>query len=76
MGAVTLIKGAAGKIVVTFPYIPDFVAKIKSIPGHRWHPDGKSRYAVIASLDRVSGAGKPRAWHRREAMPPISRCTG
>lgn len=30
-----------GKIVVTFSYDPKFVAKIKTIEGHRWHPDKK-----------------------------------
>ena len=42
MGVVTLIKGSHGKIAVTFPYSPDFVAKVKGIPGHRWHPGDKS----------------------------------
>lgn len=42
MGIVTLTRSAAGKIAVTFPYSPDFVAKVKSIPGHRWHPENKS----------------------------------
>lgn len=41
MGVVTLTRSTAGKIAVTFPYSPDFVAKIKSSAGHRWHPDGK-----------------------------------
>lgn len=42
MGIVTLTRSAAGKIAVTFPYSPDFVAKVKSIPSHRWHPENKS----------------------------------
>ncbi|TRZ52782.1 hypothetical protein D4S03_02895 [bacterium] len=42
MGAVTLTKGSAGKIAVTFPYSPDFVATVKCIPGHRWHRENKS----------------------------------
>ena len=28
-------------IVVTFSYDPKFVAKVKTIEGHRWHPDKK-----------------------------------
>jgi hypothetical protein len=35
MGVVTLIRNTTGTIAVTFPYSPDFVAKIKSITGHR-----------------------------------------
>jgi len=27
--------------MVSFPYNPQFVQKIKTIKGHRWHPDGK-----------------------------------
>jgi len=30
-----------GKIVVTFSYDPEFVAKVKSIEAYRWHPDKK-----------------------------------
>lgn len=30
-----------GKIVVTFSYDPRFVAMVKTIEGHRWHPDKK-----------------------------------
>ena len=41
MGIVTLTGSAAGTIALTFPYSPDFVVKVKSIPGHHWHPDDK-----------------------------------
>lgn len=30
-----------GKILVSFSYDPKFVAKVKTIEGHRWHPDKK-----------------------------------
>ena len=30
-----------GKVLVAFSYDPKFVAKVKSIEGHRWHPDKK-----------------------------------
>jgi hypothetical protein len=30
-----------GKIVVTFAYDPKFVAMVKTIEGHSWHPDKK-----------------------------------
>jgi len=29
------------KIVVTFSYDPKLVTKVKSIEGHKWHPDKK-----------------------------------
>ena len=41
MGVVSIRKNNAGKITVSFPYSPDFIAKVKRIPGHRWHPDDK-----------------------------------
>ena len=31
----------ADKILVSFSYDPEFVAKVKSIKGYRWHPDKK-----------------------------------
>jgi hypothetical protein len=33
-------KNAEG-LVVRFPYNPDHIAKIKTIRGYRWHPEGK-----------------------------------
>lgn len=29
------------RITVTFPYNPDYIAKIKTIKGYRWHPEEK-----------------------------------
>ncbi len=29
------------RIVVSFSYSPDFVQKVKSIKGNKWHPEGK-----------------------------------
>jgi len=37
---VNITKDDAG-IVVTFPYNPLLVEKIKTIPYHRWHPEKK-----------------------------------
>ena len=28
-------------IIVKFPYNPDYIARIKTIKGYRWHPDKK-----------------------------------
>ena len=30
-----------GRIKVVFPYNPDYIAKIKTVKAHRWHPEGK-----------------------------------
>ncbi|MEW6096717.1 MAG: site-specific integrase [bacterium] len=34
-------KAQSGRIIVSFPYNPDQVEKIKAVKGHRWHPEGK-----------------------------------
>jgi len=34
-------KGKSGNIKISFPYNPVFVARVKTIKGHRWHPEGK-----------------------------------
>ncbi|MEK7845501.1 MAG: phage integrase N-terminal SAM-like domain-containing protein, partial [Nitrospinota bacterium] len=41
MTIVTISKDLSGRIVVISPYDPLRVQKIKTIPGHRWHPDKK-----------------------------------
>jgi site-specific recombinase XerD len=38
---ITLSKDVSGRIIVAFSYNPEFVTKVKDIPGHRWHPIGK-----------------------------------
>lgn len=40
-GVITLGIDISGRITVTFPYDPEFVMKVKTIPGHRWHPAEK-----------------------------------
>ncbi len=30
-----------GKIKVVFPYNPEYIARIKTVRAHRWHPEGK-----------------------------------
>lgn len=30
-----------GRITIAFPYNPDYIAKVKSIQGYRWHPEEK-----------------------------------
>jgi len=38
---VNITKDDSGIIVVTFPYNPQLVAKVKTIPGRKWHPEKK-----------------------------------
>ncbi len=38
---VTISKDNSGSIIVTFPYDPHLVAKVKTIKGRRWHKDKK-----------------------------------
>ena len=40
MKVIKIEKGANDKITVRFPNDSSYVEKIKSIKGHRWHPEG------------------------------------
>ena len=39
--SIKIEKGQGEDIIVRFPYNPDYIAKIKTVKGYRWHPDGK-----------------------------------
>ncbi|BFU95665.1 MAG: hypothetical protein NTNFB02_23870 [Nitrospira sp.] len=43
--------GETGRLVVQFPYSPDDVAKIKSVPGRRWH--AKERHWTVPQGDET-----------------------
>ncbi len=45
MSSITIRPGENGRLLVLFPYAPELVAKIKTVPGHRWHPADK-RWSV------------------------------
>jgi integrase len=38
---VKILKDKENNLIVSFPYNPQFVEKIKIIKGHRWHPEEK-----------------------------------
>jgi integron integrase len=38
---ITIGPDTPERIKVAFPYSPSIVAKVKTIEGHKWHPDGK-----------------------------------
>jgi len=35
------VENSNESIIVKFPYNPDYIAKIKTIKGYRWHPEEK-----------------------------------
>ena len=41
MAEVNVSKDIAGRIIVSFPYNPLWIKKIKTVPRHRCHPDEK-----------------------------------
>ncbi len=52
MGAdIKISREIAGRIMITFPYDPGHVAKIKAVEGSRWHP--KERYWSIPHSDGI-----------------------
>jgi len=34
-------KNPEGRVTVSFPYNPDYISKVKTIEGYRWHPKEK-----------------------------------
>lgn len=44
--------GEVGRLIVVIPYDPERVAKIKTVPGRRWHPEEKC-WSVTHSEDMV-----------------------
>ncbi len=38
---IKILKDRENNLIVSFPYNPQFVEKIKTIRGHRWHPEEK-----------------------------------
>ncbi len=49
--AIHIEPGLPGRLIVRFPYSPERVARIKTIPGRRWHPDEK--YWSVPENDSV-----------------------
>ncbi|MDP3103796.1 MAG: hypothetical protein Q8M95_04220 [Candidatus Methanoperedens sp.] len=41
MTEIKIGRSAANRITVSFPYNPDYIAKIKTMQGYRWHPEEK-----------------------------------
>jgi integrase/recombinase XerD len=41
MTGIKIGRGATNRITVSFPYNPDYIAKIKSLKDYRWHPEEK-----------------------------------
>jgi len=41
MKGIEIKKGMDNRVIVSFPYNPEYVEKVKTIRGHRWHPEGK-----------------------------------
>ncbi len=52
---IKILKDKENNLIVSFPYNPQFVEKIKTIKGHRWHPDGKywSFLNTNGTLERI-----------------------
>lgn len=44
-----------GRIKITFPYDPEEVRKVKSIPGRKWHPDDRNdlHWSIPRTLDAI-----------------------
>jgi integron integrase len=61
-----------GRLTVHLPFSPERVAKIKSLPGRRWHPDSKT-WSVPdepGALDRLRTLFAPEPVEAPHAPPP------
>ena len=44
------------RIAVAFPYNPDYIAKVKTIEGYRWHSEGRCRSVPYSKLKTLLSA--------------------
>lgn len=51
INGVTIGRDDSGMITVSFPYNPLLVAKVKTVPGHKWHPAEKYWSFPIPNTD-------------------------
>lgn len=72
-GSIIIKPGEAGRLIVVLPYNPEPVAKIKTIPGRRWHQE--ERYWTVPDeqgmrerLQALFAESTPEA--RRSEGPP------
>ncbi len=42
MARIPISNDISGRVIVSFPYDPILVTKVKAIEGRRWHPTGKN----------------------------------
>jgi site-specific recombinase XerD len=42
-----------GRLTIAFPYNTDYIAKVKSIQGYRWHPEEKCWSVPYSELERL-----------------------
>jgi site-specific recombinase XerD len=47
------VRKDEGRIKVSFPYNPDYIAKIKTIGGYRWHPEEKYWSIPSSEFERL-----------------------
>jgi len=41
MASIKISNDPSGRIIVSFPYVPLLVEKVKTMNSRRWHPEGK-----------------------------------
>jgi integron integrase len=49
--AIQIVAGDTDRLIVRLPYSPEGVAKIKTLPGRRWHPE--SKYWTVPHSEKV-----------------------
>ena len=60
MARIHILNDPSGRIIVSFPYDPLLVSKVKTIEGRRWHPAEKHWSFPIPPTLPIDGGGRGR----------------
>jgi len=74
MAEVNISKDLYGRIVVSFPYDPSIITKIKTIEGRKWHPVEKhwSFPSTDGTLQKILKVFEGEELHLDPALTPPS----
>jgi hypothetical protein len=79
MAKVNIDKDTSGRIVVSFPYDPIIVSRVKAIDGRRWHPAEKhwsfpNKEGFLEKILEVFGRKNVRIDFLRRGLSQIYPC--
>ena len=48
-----VVRKDIGRVEISFPYSQNYIAKIKTMDGYRWHPEGKYWSVPYSELEKL-----------------------